>query len=581
MFISSLGARDERFKTLVFKPGLNILVADRTESSDQGDSRNSIGKTSFVKVLRYVLGGNRSEGLDAPELNGHVFEATLALSSVGGTGEDVVQVSRGLTPTTKVEVRGWTAIAETQSIHVDDWRALLGEHLFHIPGEVSRPTPGQLWAQLIRSFFTKPTKVNASEPDWESGVRVGHFLGLSPEILAKSGDLDQLTKRGKALRSAVKEGALAHLSLNEPQLRAQLVAARRQRTKMEESLRDFKVDERYAHHQRQADLLTASIQKLNDEGLALQRRYAELETALLDEVDPREDAALLAKVAQVYVELGVVLPELVSRRYDEVAEFHHSVVRNRRGFLQDELNSVSGRLAAVEEERRRLDSDRAETMRLLSETVALDTFLAVQRDVARLDAGVADLERRIEAAVSVSQISDQVHLRTAELVTSVRAELHERASSLNEPIALFSELGSEIYTDREARLLVEATDKGILKVTPWISGDRSTGVLGVETFMFDIVCLISGIKGQRAPRILVHDSHLFDAIDSRQVASCLNIGARLAEEHGFQYIVTLNSDFLDSVQSQSEGAFDAEPYIMSTRLTDATEDGGLFGFRFD
>lgn len=99
--------------------------------------------------------------------------------------------------------------------------------------------------------------------------------------------------------------------------------------------------------------------------------------------------------------------------------------------------------------------------------------------------------------------------------------------------------------------------------------------------MFDIVCLISGIRSNRAPRILVHDSHLFDAIDGRQIASCLNIGARLAEQHGFQYIVTLNSDDLESVESQSEGAFDAAPYIMSTRLTDATQDGGLFGFRFD
>jgi uncharacterized protein YydD (DUF2326 family) len=99
--------------------------------------------------------------------------------------------------------------------------------------------------------------------------------------------------------------------------------------------------------------------------------------------------------------------------------------------------------------------------------------------------------------------------------------------------------------------------------------------------MFDIVCMIAAIKSARAPRILVHDSHLFDAIDGRQIASCLNIGARLAEQYGFQYIVTLNSDFVDLVEAQSDGAFDAEPYIVPTRLTDASEDGGLFGFRFD
>lgn len=255
-------------------------------------------------------------------------------------------------------------------------------------------------------------------------------------------------------------------------------------------------------------------------------------------------------------------------------------MRNRRFFLQQELDSVRARLVTIDGERKILDTERSEVLRLLGETVALDTFLAAQRDLAKLEADVADLERRVEAAASISQIGDQVKLKTAELVTAVRAELHERSDSLDESISLFGELGAEIYTDREASLLVAPTDKGILKVTPHISGDASTGVRSVETFMFDIACLIAAIKSSRAPRILVHDSHLFDAIDGRQIASCLNIGARLAEAHGLQYIVALNSDFIDLVEAQSEGAFDAEPYIMSTRLTDATEDGGIFGFRF-
>ncbi|GAB3158347.1 hypothetical protein GCM10027059_02930 [Myceligenerans halotolerans] len=581
MFVNSLGSSDGRFKTLRFRDGLNILVADRTETSEQGDSRNSIGKTSSVKVLRYVLGGDLPKEFKALELAEHQFTVVLQLPSVEGAGEDTVTVTRAVSPTTRVTISGWSVVTDRQSIHVDDWKTLQAQYLFQIPDGVSRPTVGQLWGQAIRNVFTNPTKVHPTEPDWESGVRIGHLLGLSSEILAKSGELEQLTKQGKAIRKAVKEGALPHLALDEPKLRARLASARRQRDETQKSLSAYKVDEKYADHQRHADQLTASIQRLNDEGLTLQRRSRELHEALRNEVDPAEDAQLRDKLARVYTELGVVLPELVARRYEEVAEFHRSVVRNRRGFLQQEMNAVGARLAEIDNERSDLDSERSEVLRLLSETVALDTFLAVQRDLAKLEAGVADLERRVDAAARVSQIGDQVKLKTAELVTSVRAELHERSKSLEAPIALFEELGSEIYTDREANLLVEPTNRGVLKVTPYLSGDASTGVKSVETFMFDMVCLISAIKNTRAPRIVVHDSHLFDAIDGRQIASCLNIGARLAEQHGFQYVVTLNSDFIDLVETQSDGAFDAGPYIMSTRLTDATDDGGLFGFRFN
>jgi uncharacterized protein YydD (DUF2326 family) len=580
VLLSSLGSSDSRFKSLEFTSGLNILVADRTESSAQGDSRNSVGKTSFIKILRYVMGGDLPPEFKTSELAGHSFYVRLSLPSPDGTAEEEVTVTRPVSPTTRVQISGWSVVTERQPIPVEEWRALQAQHLFHIPDDAARPTPGQLWGQLVRTFFGTPTKVYQVEADWESGVRIGHLLGLSPEILAKSGELDQLTKQGKAIRKAVKEGALTHLTLDEPKLRAQLANFRRQRDRAQESLSIFKVDEQYADHQREADGLTASIQRLNDEGLALQRRSRELETALRDEIDPAEDAALKAKLTRVYNELGVVLPELVGRRFDEVSEFHHSVVRNRRSFLQQELEAAAARLDAIDAERRTRDAERSEILRLLSETVALDTFLAVQRDLAKLEADVADLERRVEAAASISQINDRVKLKTAELVTSVRAELHERSSSLDESIALFDELGSEIYTDREATLLVAPTEKGILKVTPQVSGDASTGVRSVETFMFDTTCLITAIKNSRAPRILVHDSHLFDAIDGRQIASCLNIGARLAEQHSFQYIVTLNSDFIDLVEAQSDGAFDAGPYIMSTRLTDATDDGGLFGFRF-
>ncbi|MFC1409443.1 ABC-three component system protein [Streptacidiphilus sp. N1-12] len=580
MFLSSLTSSDARFKNLNFHDGLNILVADRTDESEQGDSRNSIGKTSSVKILRYILAGDLPSDFKVPELADHKFTATLSLPASGERGWEPVTVTRPVSPTTRVSVSGWSVIEGSGDLHVDEWRELLSRNLFHIPAAATRPTAGQLWGQLIRTYFGNPIKGHQSEADWESGVKIGFMLGLSPETLGKAGDLDRLTKQGKAIRQAVREGAIAHLSLDEPALRAQLATARRQRDRMQADMRSFKVDEQYAHHQHEADRLSAAIQKLNDEALALQRRSRELDEALQDEVTSSHGDEVAARLARVYAEIGIVLPDIVGRRYDEVAAFHESVVRNRRSFLEQELDAVRSRLDDIDAKRRTLDGLRSEVMQILDETVALDTFMSMQRDLAKQEANIADLERRLEGANSISTINDTVKLRTAELISSVRTEMNERDDKLDESISLFNELGAEIYTDREASLLVSLTPKGIFSVKPCVSGDASIGVRSVETFMIDIVCLIAAIKAGRAPRILVHDSHLFDAIDGRQVASCLNIGARLAEQHGFQYIVTLNSDFLASVEDQSDGAFDAEPYILGTRLTDESDAGGLFGFRF-
>ncbi|MFC4396901.1 ABC-three component system protein [Arthrobacter sedimenti] len=352
MFLSSLTSSDPRFKTLRFREGLNILVADRTEASAQGDSRNSIGKTSFVKILRYMLGGDLPSEFKVPELAEHSFTVILGLPTVEGAGEEKVSVTRAVSPTTRVQLSGWSATPGSTDLHVDEWRELLSRHVFRIPADAIRPTVGQLWAQLIRTYFGNPIKGHQAEADWESGVKIGFMLGLSPEILGKAGDVDRLTKQGKAIRRAVREGAIAHLSLDEPALRAQLATTRRQRDRMQQDLRSFKVDERYADHQQEADRISGAIQSLNDEALALQRRSRELDEVLRDEVQPPQGGDLTARLARVYAEIGLVLPDVVSRRYDEVVAFHESVVRNRRSFLEQELGAVKSRLESIDAERR-------------------------------------------------------------------------------------------------------------------------------------------------------------------------------------------------------------------------------------
>lgn len=86
-------------------------------------------------------------------------------------------------------------------------------------------------------------------------------------------------------------------------------------------------------------------------------------------------------------------------------------------------------------------------------------------------------------------------------------------------------------------------------------------------------------KGAKiGPGFLIHDSHLFDGVDERQVAKALQIGAELAEKFGFQYIVTMNSDAVPK-EGFGEG-FNLEKYILPVQLTDEDETGGLFGVRF-
>ena len=99
----------------------------------------------------------------------------------------------------------------------------------------------------------------------------------------------------------------------------------------------------------------------------------------------------------------------------------------------------------------------------------------------------------------------------------------------------------------------------------------------MQIFCFDIVLSVLASRRGLSPGFLAHDSHLFDGVDERQVAKALQIGKARAEECGFQYLVTMNSDALP--QDGFDPGFVVSEHVLPVKLDD-TPQGGLFGVRF-
>lgn len=333
----------------------------------------------------------------------------------------------------------------------------------------------------------------------------------------------------------------------------------------------------YAEYQKQADELSRKIAALNDEGIALRTRVSELEAASSDDPQFTGKAFDSSRVVKLYKEAGTVLPDTVPRTFQDVLRFHESVARNRALFLKDELRDARDDLRLNDSAVRELDQKRAKLLEILSSSMALEAYTKAQADLAELEAQIARLTIRIEDLDRLDDMASSLKRMRLEAADSVRSEPKENDDAVNEMTTLFVSICGEIYSDRKARLLFEVSDRGVLKVEPSIDGDDSKGIKEVSIFAYDLACVILGSKAGYIPGFLVHDSHLFDAMDDRQLCSCLNIGVRLSVEYGFQYIVMLSTDRLESAE---EIGFDRADYPIDTVLTDKGESGGLFGTRF-
>ncbi|MCA9233261.1 MAG: DUF2326 domain-containing protein, partial [Planctomycetales bacterium] len=208
-------------------------------------------------------------------------------------------------------------------------------------------------------------------------------------------------------------------------------------------------------------------------------------------------------------------------------------------------------------------------------TGALDQFQRLQQESIRLSAETESIRQRFQSAEQLEGVKSDLDLERGKLLQRLRRDLIEQDSRVEKAIATFQEISTSLYEDAGSLTLIPSENG--LRVDILMQGDRSRGIQNMQIFCFDLMLMRLCADRGIGPRFLIHDSHLFDGVDERQIGKALYIGAKTAEACGWQYIVTMNED--DLPRSIPQG-FILDDYILPVKLTDEREDGGLFGIRF-
>lgn len=570
------------FKSLEFHAGLNVLLADKSEGATDRQSRNGAGKTSFVELIHFLFGGNadresifRSEAL-APWTFG-------ARAEIGGS---LVDIGRSGSKPSRILLQGdtskWplqpTLEAKTGDLIFsnEQWRTLLGTALFGLPlGSEEdeqtrfRPTFRSLFSYFARrqnsGGFVAPTQQSNKQQPWDQQVSMSYLLGLDTKIPQEFQEVRTQEKAMSELRKAAKEGRLGRYFGTAAELRTRLTIAEARARRLREQLANFVVVPEYAELEREASTLTRDISGINDQNTADRELILQLEDALADEQPPAA-----GNLSLLYAEAGVVLPETVARRFEDVEHFHEAVVQNRRSHLTSEVQAANARIVERDGIREQLDQRR---LGILKSGGALEHCARLQEEAGRAEG----LRQRLVTAERIESTKAELDIDRARLLKALQDDHHERAHLITDAILDFEELSNALY-EKAGSLTVSATPNGPT-VDVRIDAQRSKGITNMQIFCFDLMLAELVTKRGMGPGFLIHDSHLFDGVDERQVAKALQLGADHAAAIGFQYIVTMNSDALP--KDGFRPGFDINDFVLPTRLTDATDTGGLFGVRFN
>ena len=582
--IHSVSANKKSFHTVTFATGLNVILADRTETSTEKDTRNGVGKSTLIKIIDFCLGSRGENGKDLliKPLAGWAF--TLEITLAGNR----VKVTRSVDKHNYVVIEGgthgWIEQPDNDQesgkrfLKVNQWRMLLGWALFDLPQPQDRlhpiPSYRSLISYMIRrgpGAYMDPFRHLPQQKTGDCQLHIAYLLGMNWEYAALWQSLKDKEQSIRAFEKAIKTGALEGVVGTEGELETRRIRLEQQTTEAKRALDSFKVHPQYESVQRDADLLTQEIHDLTNTNVTDRRLLTRYQESTREEKPPSA-----MSLERLYDEAGFVFSDVGKRLLNDARTFHSQIISNRRDFLEVEIKRLQQVIDERKDRIRELTDKRAEIMQVLKTHGALQEMTIMQEQFSKLQESLNSVNTNLKNMKNLKKTRRDITAAREELVQTAERDHEQRRDIWSDAVRLFNEHSQALYKS-PGNLVIDVGNTGYTyKVNIERSG--SEGIDKMKIFCFDLAMLHMQMKTGKGIDFIIHDTLMYDSVDARQRALAFELAHDVTNQLGGQYICTINSDMIPT-EDFSEG-FDFGRCVRLT-LSDANPSGRLLGMSFE
>lgn len=582
----------DSFAPIEFNVGVSAILAEIRLPANRGLDTHNLGKTTVGALIDFCLLKNRDREFFLFKHQA-LFAAFAFYLEIELAGPTFVTIRRRVVPGSRIDfMRSDRTIADATGRPDEEWdhldvpfdraRTLL-DGILSI--DILRPWPfRKLVGYLIRSQrdyqdVFQLGKFSGKHQDWKPFV--AHLLGAQSGVVA-----DLYDKRAERDQAQSELGVLVREwgpDESDPSLIDGLISAKRRSiAAKEEALNAFNFrDEDQRTTAEVVDRLDDRIVSLNDELYDLRQLVARIE----DSLDQRKIMFDPESASKLFAEAGVSFEGQLKRDFAQLIQFNLAITDERSAALSQQRAEARARIDEINLHLADLNEERARSLAYLRETDSLAKYKKTSRDLSQLQAELAVLEQRREAAARLVELRRRARTLSHEfdeLQTRAEDELAELSADEDSRFGRIRRFFAEIIGSvigEQAILSMTLNGAGGVDFRAELmgasgvatSGDKGTSYRKLLCIAFDLAVLRAYLD-VTFPRFVYLDGAL-EQLEPRKRENLIAVFREYASI-GVQPILSLLDSDLPAPLGDSRFTLAPEEVVLT--LHDEGESGRLF-----
>lgn len=407
MTLSRIYSNDNRFSEIVFKDGINMILAT-------GEKPHSIGKTTFLHLVDYcLLKSDLTDLLNNEKLNGFVF--FLEIKKKNGLyitikrelgSKDVYFKEHSISANLKDEIF-------EDCFKINEAPKILSQKLDFSVNEVQNQNFRTYLSYFMREKgdtvnVFKPNKFQGKDSDWKPFV--ASMMGINMEPIKEKAELDK-TKKFIQNTIRVFESEFLVKNIDEKNIEQLMKEYEQQIAIIEKNCKELDL---FAEDDRKQKELVQQID--NDiSSLNLEKYRLQTRNRLVNQAIKKKQEINLQRIQELFKDMNIYFKESLVRSYDEVIAFNKKILKDSYFYLKKEKEKNSRRLKEINDLLKEKNNRRVQILENLTQDNILEKVMQLMQESSDLKIKLKAQKDLMDLLHKYRQKDDEFHDITSKI----------------------------------------------------------------------------------------------------------------------------------------------------------------------